>query len=131
MHKVAQEVQKSVRLMDSILSFSMGEVVEVENIRVLVRKSFKVENKESFEVIEAETSMTIKDSITGAERMLLEELIHASLEYGIYVTASRRNLLSQQELEVRRDEIEASVATKLNKLASLNANSKYLKHFVK
>ena len=104
---MSESVDKNTMDMDKIISASLGEVSS--NIKATYRKTVNVKQYET-EVIEIETNLDMGDvELSGAERMLLSAILQAQLEYTAYCNLAYKGLVTNTELQNRRNQLVNSV----------------------
>ncbi len=103
--------------MDDIMNASFGEVSN--KIKGTFKKTINIRQYES-EVLEIESELDIGDKeLVGAERMLISALLQAQLEYTVYCNLAFKGLVTNTELQTRREELVEAVNTIKDKAESI------------
>lgn len=93
--------------MDNILKAKFGETGGT--IKAVFKKTINIKQYES-EVIELESTLTVDEQLTGAERALVTAILQAQLEYTAYINLGFKAQISQQDLDSRKTALENEVA---------------------
>lgn len=75
-----------------------------ETIEATFKKTVLIKQYET-EVIEMKTSLTVNQKYTGAQRVLIVSILKAQLEYAAYSDLLFRQLITQEEYNIRKKEI--------------------------
>ena len=92
--------------MNRILQASFGE--SSNDLRVTFKKTVLIRQYET-EVVELETTIKLDEPVSGAERMFITALIYVQLEYTAYCELAYKGLITQTELDNRRQQLEESM----------------------
>jgi hypothetical protein len=96
---------------------------EGEEITVSYEKKINVKQYET-ETLSASTSLKLNRKVSGMERVYIETLLSAQLEYSIFVQAGYRGYVTQTELSNRIKEIETSMTAIVAKAESVGIDLK-------
>lgn len=88
------------------LKASFGEANNT--IRASFKKTVLIRQYET-EVIELETTLNIERNLQGAERAFIVALLQIQLEYTAYATLLCKGLVTQEEFDKRKAELEQEV----------------------
>lgn len=114
--------------MDDIMRASLGEVSN--EIRATYKKTVNVRQYET-EVVELEAKLDVGDEeLNGAERMLVSAILQAQLEYTAYCNLAYKGLVTNTELQSRREQLIGSVRAIKEKAERVTGRKldKYIKH---
>ena len=114
--------------MDDIMRASLGEVSN--EIRATYKKTVNVRQYET-EVVELEAKLDVGDEeLNGAERMLVSAILQAQLEYTAYCNLAYKGLVTNTELQSRREQLIGSVQAIKEKAERVTGRKldKYIKH---
>lgn len=114
--------------MDDIMRASLGEVSN--EIRATYKKTVNVRQYET-EVVELEAKLDVGDEeLNGAERMLVSAILQAQLEYTAYCNLAYKGLVTNTELQSRREQLTGSVQAIKEKAERVTGRKldKYIKH---
>ncbi len=92
--------------MDSILSAGLKEQNNV--IKVKYKKTVLIKSYET-EVFEAESEICIDKPITGIERIFIQNILEAQLEYGIFANLLSKGMITQHEFAQRKETLESEI----------------------
>lgn len=98
--------------MEEILGASFGE--DGNTIRARFKKTVMIRQYET-EVIESDSEVTVPKEITGAERLLLQTLLQAQLEYSVFSNLYIRGLVTPTEFSDRKKQLEEICTVVKNK----------------
>ena len=92
--------------MDNILSATFGE--SGGTIRATFKKTINIKQYET-EVVELSSTLEVPKELTGIERMLVNAVLQAQLEYEAYISLRTKGYITDAQLHSRRAELEQSV----------------------
>ena len=97
-----------------------------ETITVSFEKKINVKQYET-EVLSATASVDIDGDIPSIERVYIESLLSAQLEYSVFAQALFRGFITQTEMTDRSHQIESNMTTLIEKAKAVGVDlSKYL-----
>lgn len=94
--------------MNDILSARLGKVSSTNEIKVSFRKTIQTKQYES-EVTEIEYSLTVDNTITGIERILITSILQAQAEYAVYTMLALQNKISSEDFLIEKESLEKSI----------------------
>lgn len=106
--------------MDAIMQASFGEASNI--LRATFKKTVLIKQYET-EVIELESTITLDESVQGAERMFISALMQIQMEYTAYTQLAFKGLITQTELNSRRTQLEESIQVLKDKAESVLGKS--------
>lgn len=92
--------------MDNILSATFGE--SGSTIRATFKKTINIKQYET-EVVELSSTLDVPNELTGIERMLINAVLQAQLEYEAYISLRTKGYITDAQLHGRKAELEQSV----------------------
>lgn len=91
---------------ENIMQSGFGEVSS--EIRAAYKKTILVRQYET-EVIELDTTLTLEEPLTGAERMFISAALQVQLEYTAYSQLAFKGLVTNSQLQSRKKELEDGI----------------------
>lgn len=107
--------------MDKILGASFGEASS--EIKATFKKTVRIREYET-EVIEIESKLDMGDkTLSGIERVLVSAILQAQLEYESYCGLCYKGLVTQEELNQRRQNLVDEIVALKAKAESITGES--------
>ena len=111
-------------VVENLLISSFGE--PSSKLKVTYKKTVKVREYET-EVIEATNELNIEETLSNAERLLIQAMLKCQMEYMVYSDLYIRGTVTEKEFMDKKEEIESTLITFKNKCNQVGINTdKYL-----